>query len=194
MEKTIPTRHDAFCLLNEYNTNPALIRHALAVESVMLHFADFFGEKDREKWGAVGLVHDLDYERYPESHCIKVREILADRGWPEEYIHAVESHGWKLCTDVEPLHRMEKVLYTVDELTGLISAVAILRPSKSILDLTVKSVKKKWKDRAFAAGVKREVIEEGCRSLGMELDVVIEETIKGMAEVADAIGLKGSGE
>jgi len=194
MEKTIPTRHDAFCLLNEYNRNPALIRHALAVESVMLHFADFFGEKDREKWGTVGLVHDLDYEGYPESHCIKVREILAERGWPEEYIHAVESHGWKLCTDVEPLHRMEKVLYTVDELTGLISAVAILRPSKSILDLTVKSVKKKWKDRAFAAGVKREVIEEGCRSLGMELDVVIEETIKGMAEVADAIGLKGSGE
>lgn len=191
MENIVPTRFEAFELLKEHNTNPALIRHALAVESVMLHFAEVLGEKDREKWGTIGLVHDLDYEKYPESHCVKVREILAERNWPEEYIHAVESHGWKLCTDVEPTERMEKVLYAIDELTGLISAVAILRPSKSILDLTVKSVKKKWKDRAFAAGVKREVIEEGCSSLGMDLDVVIEETIKGMREVAESIGLKG---
>ncbi len=191
MEKIVPTRSQAFDLLNEYNTNPALIRHALAVESVMLHFAEVLGEKDREKWGTIGLVHDLDYEKYPESHCVKVREILAERNWPEEYVHAVESHGWKLCTDVEPIERMEKVLYTVDELTGLISAVAILRPSKSVMDLTVKSVKKKWKDRAFAAGVKREVIEEGCKSLGLELDAVIEETIKGMQKVAGSIGLEG---
>lgn len=191
MEKIVPTRSQAFDLLNEYNTNPALIRHALAVESVMLHFAEVLGEKDREKWGTIGLVHDLDYEKYPESHCVKVREILAERNWPEEYVHAVESHGWKLCTDVEPIERMEKVLYTVDELTGLISAVAILRPSKSVMDLTVKSVKKKWKDRAFAAGVKREVIEEGCKSLGLELDAVIEETIKGMQKVARSIGLEG---
>jgi putative nucleotidyltransferase with HDIG domain len=181
MEKIVPTRLQAFELLKEYNTNPALVRHALAVESVMLHFARVLGEKDPEKWGVIGLVHDLDYERYPEAHCVKVREILTERNWPEEYIHAVESHGWKLCT----------VLYTIDELTGLISAVAILRPSKSILDLTLKSVKKKWKDRAFAAGVKRDVIEEGCTSLGMDLDAVIDETIKGMREAAESIGLKG---
>jgi len=157
----------------------------------MLHFAKIMGEADREKWGVIGLIHDLDYETYPESHCRKVREILTERHWPEEYIRAVESHGWRLCTDVEPIERMEKVLYTIDELTGLISAVAILRPSKSILDLSVKSVKKKWKDKAFAAGVNRGVIEEGARSLGMELDVVIAGTIRGMQNVAESIGLKG---
>jgi predicted hydrolase (HD superfamily) len=119
---------------------------------------------------------------------------LAERGWPEEYIHAIESHGWKLCTDVEPTARMEKILYTIDELTGLISAVAILRPSKSVLDLTVKSVKKKWKDKAFAAGVNRSVIEEGAQSLGMELDTIISETIAGMRDVAESIGLKGTPE
>jgi len=191
MEKTGPTRLEAFELLKEYNTNPALIRHALAVESVMRHFARVLGETDPEKWGVIGLVHDLDYEKYPEAHCVKVREILAGRNWPEEYIHAVESHGWRLCTDVEPVATMEKVLYTIDELTGLISAVAVLRPSKSILDLPVKSVKKKWKDKAFAAGVKRDVIEDGCRSLDMDLDSVIDETIKGMRDAAESIGLKG---
>jgi predicted hydrolase (HD superfamily) len=191
MEKIIPTRTQAFELLKEYNSNASLIRHALAVESVMLHFAKIMGETDREKWGVIGLIHDLDYERYPESHCRKVREILTARHWPEEYIHAVESHGWRLCTDVEPIERMEKALYTVDELTGLISAVAILRPSKSILDLSVKSVKKKWKDKAFAAGVNRGIIEEGAKILGMELDVIIAETIRGMQNVAESIGLKG---
>ena len=191
METIIPTRSQAFELLKEYNSNASLLRHALAVESSMRHFAGVLGEADREKWGVIGLVHDLDYERYPVSHCRKVREILAERHWPEEYIRAVESHGWGRCTDVEPRERMEKVLYTVDELTGLISAVALLRPSKSVLDLPVKSVKKKWKDKAFAAGVDREIIEQGAKSLGMELDVVIAETIKGMQEVAESIGLKG---
>ena len=191
METIIPTRSEAFELLSEYNSNASLLRHALAVESVMRHFAEILGEPDREKWGVIGLVHDLDYERYPESHCRKVREILSGRHWPEDYIRAVESHGWGRCTDVEPKERMEKVLYTIDELTGLITAVAILRPSKSILDLTVKSVKKKWKDKAFAAGVNRGVIEEGARSLGMELDVVIAGTIRGMQNVAESIGLKG---
>jgi predicted hydrolase (HD superfamily) len=191
MEKIIPTRTQAFELLKEYNSNASLIRHALAVESVMLHFAKIMGETDREKWGVIGLIHDLDYERYPESHCRKVREILTARHWPEEYIHAVESHGWRLCTDVEPIERMEKALYTVDELTGLISAVAILRPSKSILDLSVKSIRKKWKDKAFAAGVNRGIIEEGAKSLGMELDIIIAETIRGMQNVAESIGLKG---
>ena len=191
MEKIIPTRTQAFELLKEYNSNASLIKHALAVESVMLHFAKIMGEADREKWGVIGLIHDLDYETYPESHCRKVREILTERHWPEEYIRAVESHGWRLCTDVEPIERMEKVLYTVDELTGLISAVAILRPSKSILDLSVKSIRKKWKDKAFAAGVNRGIIEEGAKSLGMELDVIIAETIRGMQNVAESIGLKG---
>ncbi|MGD0232317.1 MAG: HD domain-containing protein [Syntrophorhabdales bacterium] len=191
MERIIPTRAQGFELLKEYNSNASLIRHALAVESVMRHFTEILGEADIEKWGVIGLVHDLDYERYPESHCRKVREILTERHWPEEYIHAIESHGWRLCTDVEPMERMEKVLYTIDELTGLISAVAILRPSKSILDLTVKSVRKKWKDKAFAAGVNRVIIEEGAKSLGMELDVIIAETIRGMQNVAESIGLKG---
>jgi putative nucleotidyltransferase with HDIG domain len=191
MGKIIPTRTQAFELLKEYNSNVSLIRHALAVESVMRHFAEIMGETDREKWGVIGLIHDLDYERYPESHCRKVREILTERDWPEEYVRAVESHGWRLCTDVEPIERMEKVLYTIDELTGLISAVAILRPSKSIVDLTVKSVRKKWKDKAFAAGVNRGIIEEGAKSLGMELDVIIAETIRGMQNVAESLGLKG---
>jgi putative nucleotidyltransferase with HDIG domain len=191
MEKHAPDRAQAFALLKEFNSNPSLIRHALAVESVMRHFADFLGERDVEKWGVIGLVHDLDYEKYPESHCTKVREILMERNWPEEYIHAVESHGWKICVDVAPVETMEKVLYTIDELTGLISAVAILRPSKSVLDLTTKSVKKKWKDKAFAAGVNRGIIEDGAKNLGLELDFIIAETIKGMQKVAGDIGLKG---
>lgn len=165
-------REEAWRLLTAYNQNEALIKHALAVEAVMRHFAVMFGE-DEVQWGIIGLLHDLDYERYPNEHCIKVRQIMADEGWPEPYIHAVQSHGWKICCDVEPIHRMEKVLYTIDELTGFITAVALVRPSKSILDLEVKSVKKKWKEKAFAAGVNRAVIESGAQSLGMPLDEVI---------------------
>ena len=157
----------------------------------MRHFANHFGE-DEEKWGIIGLIHDLDYERYPDQHCIKVKEILTDEGWPEEYIRAVQSHGWEICSDVEPVERMENVLYTIDELTGLITAAALVRPSKSILDLKVKSVKKKWKDKAFAAGVNRAVIEKGAARLGMELDEVIKETIAGMQKVAAEIGLQGN--
>ena len=189
MNKEI-TRDEALKLLKEYNQEESLIRHALAVEAVMRHFATIFGE-DVEKWGVIGLIHDLDYERYPEEHCIKVKEILLERGWPEEYIHAVQSHGWGICSEVEPVHRMEKVLYTIDELTGLITAAALVRPSKSLLDLKVKSVKKKWKDKAFAAGVNREVIADGAEKMEMELDEVIKETIAGMQEVAAEIGLKG---
>jgi putative nucleotidyltransferase with HDIG domain len=189
MEKHIPTRSEAFELLNEFNKNQSLIRHALAVESVMAHFAALGGEQDVEKWAVIGLIHDVDYEQYPESHCAKAREILTERGWPDEYIHAVESHGWGICTDVEPHERMEKVLYTIDELTGLVAATALMRPSRSVLDLTTQSVKKKWKQKGFAAGVNREIIEKGAQSLGMELDTVIEETIKGMQKVADVIGL-----
>lgn len=191
MDKMIPTREQAFELLKKYNKNESLIRHALAVEAVMLHFAELLNEDDKEKWGIVGLVHDLDYEQYPEQHCIKVREILLENNWPEDYIHAIESHGWGLCVDVEPIKRMEKVLYTIDELTGLITATALMRPSKSILDMEVKSVKKKWKDKGFAAGVNREVIEQGAKMLEMELGMIIEETIKGMRKSAEEIGLKG---
>ncbi|MDE4542571.1 HDIG domain-containing metalloprotein [Thermoanaerobacterium sp. R66] len=191
MENALINRDEAYKLLKEYNKSESLITHALAVEAVMRHFAELFGE-DQEKWGIIGLLHDLDYEMYPNEHCKKVREILKEHGWPEEYIHAIESHGWKLCSDVEPVHKMEKVLYTIDELTGLITATALMRPSKSILDLEVKSVKKKWKQKSFAAGVNRDVIEEGAKMLNMDLDKVIEETIIGMRSVADEIGLKGS--
>ncbi len=191
MGKKIPTREEALVLLKKHNRNEALIKHALAVEAVMAQFAGKFGE-DVEKWRVVGLVHDIDYEKYPEDHCQKAREILMEEGWPEEYIKAVQSHGWKICTDVEPVERMEKVLYTIDELTGLITATALLRPSKSIMDLTTKSVKKKWKQKGFAAGVKREIIEEGAQLLGMELSEVIEESIKGMQTVAAELDLKGN--
>lgn len=191
MTAVVPTREEAWALLKEYNQEESHLRHALAVEAVMRHFAQLFGE-DPEKWGIIGLVHDLDYEKYPQEHCQKVREILEEKNWPEDYIRAIESHGWKICSDVEPVEKMEKVLYTIDELTGLIAATALMRPSKSILDLEVKSVKKKWKQKSFAAGVNREVIQEGAQMLGLELDEVIAETIKGMQKVADVIGLKGN--
>jgi putative nucleotidyltransferase with HDIG domain len=192
MANVVPTRSEAYELLKKYNKNLALIRHALAVEAVMKHFAEILGEEDVDKWAVVGLIHDLDYEMYPEQHCIKVKELLEQEGWPEDYIHAVQSHGWKLCADVEPVERMEKVLYTIDELTGFITAVVYMRPSKSILDLEVKSVKKKWKQGSFAAGVNRAVVEEGAAMLGMDLDKVIAETIEGMKKVADDIGLRGN--
>lgn len=190
MQKYIPTREEAFQLLKEFNKEESHIQHALAVESVMKHFAELFDE-DEAKWGIIGLVHDLDYEMYPDQHCKKVREILMAKNWPEEYIRAIESHGWKICSDVEPKEKMEKVLYTIDELTGLIIATVLVRPSKSILDLTAKSVKKKWKQKGFAAGVNREVVEDGANMLEMDLQEVFTETIKGMQKAADALGLKG---
>lgn len=191
MTKVAPNREQAYELFREYNKSESLIKHALTVEAVMRHFAEFLGEADVEKWGIIGLVHDIDYEMYPEQHCIKAREILSENNWPEEYIHAVESHGWGLCCDVEPIEKMEKVLYTIDELTGLVTATALMRPSRSILDTELKSVKKKWKQKGFAAGVNREVIEQGANILGMELDNIMEETIKGMQKAAESIGLKG---
>ncbi|HHU76971.1 MAG TPA: HDIG domain-containing protein [Firmicutes bacterium] len=191
MGKKVPTREEAFELLKKHNKEDALIKHALAVEAVMAQFAEKFGE-DIEKWRVVGLIHDVDYEKYPDQHCLEAREILTEEGWPEDYIRAVQSHGWKICCDVEPIEKMEKVLYTIDELTGLITATALLRPSKSVLDLKTKSVKKKWKQKNFAAGVKREVIEEGAQLLGMEISEIIEESIKGMQKVAAELGLKGN--
>lgn len=192
MSKYIPTREEAFQLLKEYNKSESLIKHALAVEAVMVHFAELFGEEDKEKWAVIGLVHDLDYEMYPEDHCIKTQEILRERNWPEEYIRTIVSHGWGICTDVEPVETIDKVLYTVDELTGLIAATALVRPSKSILDIKPKSVKKKWNQTSFAAGVDRSIIEKGAEMLGMDLNTVIAETIKGMQKVAEEIGLKGN--
>lgn len=184
------TREEAWELLNEYNKSDALIKHGLTVEGVMRHFAKLNGE-DVEKWGIVGLIHDLDYEMYPDEHCSKSAEIMNEKGIDEDYIHAVCSHGWGLCSDVEPAEYMEKVLYTIDELTGLITAACLMRPSKSVLDIEVKSVKKKYKTHSFAAGVNREVIEKGCEMINMSLDDVIKETILGMRECAEAIGLKG---
>ncbi|MFW5689311.1 MAG: hydrolase, partial [Spirochaetota bacterium] len=147
---------------------------------------------DEEKWGVIGLVHDLDWEMYPQEHCLKTREILEAAGWPEEYIRSIMSHAWGIVTDVKPEHRMEKVLYATDELTGLITATALMRPSRSVLDMKVKSVKKKWKEKSFAAGVDREVIARGAQMMGVELSELIAETIEAMRSVADEIGLKGS--
>ena len=188
MEKHVPTRNEALELLKEFNKNESLLKHAYSVEGVMRYMARKMGE-DEEKWGIVGLMHDLDYERFPEQHCEKSQEILKERGWPEEYIRAIVSHGWGICSDVEPRTEMEKTLYTVDELTGLITAVAIVRPSKSVADLEAKSVMKKWKDKSFAAGVNRPLIEKGTAMLGVELRELLTEVIMGMREVADRIGL-----
>ena len=190
MNPKIPTRDDAYRLLTEFNKNEGLIKHALAVEGVMRYFARKRGE-DEEKWGVIGLIHDVDYERFPTEHCHKSREILEERGWPEEYIRAVVSHGWGLCSDVEPQTELEKVLYAIDELTGLVVTTALVRPSKSVMDVKTKSVIKKWKDKRFAAGVDRSVIEDGAKRLNIELSELITDTIAGMKEVAEEIGLKG---
>ncbi len=191
MEGKVPTREDALTLMHEYNEGDSLRKHALTVEGVMRYIAKKRGE-DEEKWGIVGLIHDLDYERFPDQHCTKTRQILEEHNWPEEYIRAAVSHGWGICSDVEPRSNLEKTLYAIDELTGLVAASALVRPSKSVTDLTVKSVKKKWKSPAFAAGVNRSIIEKGAEMLGVEPAELIEDTIMGMREVADEIGLKGT--
>lgn len=188
----IPTREQAWELLNEFNKTEYLLKHAQAVEGVLRYFARLLGEPEVDKWGVVGLLHDLDFEQYPDQHCIKVQEIMAQRDIDPAIIHAVASHGYNLTVDIMPEHVMEKVLYAADELTGLIHAVTIMRPSKSVLDLELKSVKKKYKAQNFAAGVSREVIEYGAGLLCWELDYLIEHTILGMREVATEIGLAGS--
>jgi len=190
MSTKVPTREEAYALLSKYNKSESLLKHALAVEGVMRYCARKRGE-DEEKWGIIGLVHDLDYEQFPEEHCRKSEEILKESGWPDDYIRAVVSHGWGICSDVEPQTELEKVLYAIDELTGLVVTTALVRPSKSVLDVKTKSVKKKWKDKRFAAGVDRSIIEKGAQMLGMELTDLITDTIMGMRDVADEIGLKG---
>ncbi|OHD64651.1 MAG: hydrolase [Spirochaetes bacterium RBG_13_51_14] len=184
----IPTREDALSLLKEYNKTTNLVKHGLAVEAVMRHFAKKYGESE-DMWGIVGLVHDLDYEQYPEEHCTMSRKILLERNWPEEYVRAVASHGWGIFTDIEPQSTMEKILYAVDELSGLIIAAAMVRPSKSLMDLEASSVKKKWKDKSFAAGVDRTIIEKGASMLGMELTELIRESIIGLRTIAGELGL-----
>lgn len=191
MVEVIPGREEAFSLLKTYNKNEGLIKHALAVEAVMRYCARKRG-RDEQKWGVIGLVHDLDYEQFPDQHCRKIEEILVSRNWPAEYVRAVVSHGWGICTDVEPQSELEKVLFAVDELTGLVAATALVRPSKSVMDVKVKSVMKKWKDKAFAAGVNREIIQKGAGMLGMELNDLIDDVIMGMREVAGDIGLQGN--
>ena len=186
----IPTREEAMALFLTHNKQENLLKHALAVEAALRHFAGLYGE-DEEKWGIIGLCHDLDYEAYPEQHCLKTKVLLEEADWPEDWIRGVMAHGWKICTDTEPLSAMEKTIYTVDELTGLIMAAALMRPSRSLMDLELKSVKKKWKDKAFAAGVRRDIIQEGADMMDMPLDDVIGETILGLRKAAGALGLDG---
>lgn len=186
-----PSRDEAYALLCEYNKQESLIRHGLAVEAVMRYFAQKSGD-DIEKWGAIGLCHDLDYEQFPDQHCTMTRKILEAQNWPEPYIRAIVSHGWGMCSDTEPVHYLEKILFATDELTGLITACVYVRPSKSILDLTTKSVMKKWNTRAFAAGANRDVITKGADMLGLKVEELVEETILSMQRSAETIGLKGN--
>lgn len=188
MKEKYPTRDKALELFYRYNQNESLIKHAKAVEGVMRYVANMLGE-DEDKWGIIGLLHDLDYEKYPEQHCKMTKQILEQEGFPKEFIYSILSHAWGTCTDVEPKHIMEKYLFAIDELTGLITAVVLVRPSKSIMDLEVRSVKKKWKEKSFAAGANREIIRKGAEMIGISLDELIQITIDGMKSVANKLGL-----
>jgi putative nucleotidyltransferase with HDIG domain len=185
------SRDESLQLWKRYNDDDYLYRHALSVEAVMRHFAAKAGE-DPEYWGAVGLLHDIDYQKHPEEHLKHARAMLEPAGYPEGFIRAVESHGFGICTEVEPSLYMEKVLFACDELTGFIYACAIMRPSKSVLDIEVKSVTKKFKTPAFAAKIDRSVIQRGADMLGLGLDELVQETILALRPVAAAIGLKGN--
>jgi len=191
MSATTPTRNSAFELFKRYNKSESLIKHALSVEGVMRYMAKKYGE-DEEKWGIIGLVHDLDYEMYPDQHCTMTEKILKENDWPEEYIRAVLSHGWGLASDVKPVTLLERTIYAIDELTGLVATSALVRPSKSVLDMESRSVRKKWNDKKFAAGVNRSVIEKGAEMLGVDLDELITDCIMGMRTVAKEIGLAGN--
>ena len=182
-------RAAALELLKTHTHTQSLIHHAISVEAAMRHFAEFYGE-DVEYWGMVGLLHDLDYGEHPEEHCQYTPGYLREAGFDEDFIRAVLSHGYGLCTDVKPEKQMEKVIYTVDELTGFITAVALMRPSKSLLDLEVKSVKKKFKDKAFAAKVNRDLIRGGAEMMGMELDQVMEHCILALRTINAELGFQ----
>ncbi|OGV72377.1 MAG: hydrolase [Lentisphaerae bacterium RIFOXYB12_FULL_65_16] len=187
----VPTVQDADTLLREFTKDERLIYHAYAVAGVLRYMARKAGE-DETRWFVIGLIHDLDWEMFPAEHCRKTRELLTARGWPEEYIRAAVSHGWGICSDVEPLSRMEKMLYALDELTGLVAATALVRPSRSVLEVETKSVLKKWKTKGFAAGANRDLIQKGADMLGIPLEALITDCIAGMREVADQIGLRGN--
>ena len=186
----VPSRETAFELFRQYNKSESLLKHALSVEGVMRYMAKKAGE-DEERWGIIGLVHDLDYEMYPDQHCTMTGKILRENNWPEDYIRAVLSHGWGIVSEIEPVSLLEKTLFAMDELTGLVTTSALVRPSKSVMDMEAKSVKKKWNDKRFAAGVDRSVIEKGAAMLGVTLDELITDCIMGMRTVAEDIGLKG---
>jgi predicted hydrolase (HD superfamily) len=185
----IPTREEAYAILTEYTKTDSLIKHALSVEGVMRYYAKKLGH-DVEYWGAVGLLHDLDYEMYPDIHCDKTPELLKNHGVDDEgFIRAILSHAYGMRTDVEPVHIMEKIIYTTDELTGLVTAAALMRPSRSVMDLEYSSLWKKYKNAKFAAGVDRSIIENGCAMWDADLKTVIEDVIQAMREIADSIDL-----
>ena len=180
------TREEAWELLTEYNQDEFHLLHAQTVENTMRYFARELGFADEEDfWGIVGLLHDLDFEKYPEEHCIKSQEIMKERGIDEKIIYATASHGYAITVDIKPEHEMEKILYAVDELTGLIGAVVLMRPSKSVQDLTLKSVKKNYQSKNFAAGCSREVIERGADMLGWTLEDLIQRTIDALKTFQD---------
>lgn len=189
---SIPTRDQALELLKKYNKEDFHIRHSLTVEGVMRYFAreKGFGE-DEDFWGLVGLLHDIDFEMWPEQHCQKAPELLAEIDAPEDMVRAICSHGYGICSDIKPEHEMEKILYATDELTGLVGAAALMRPSKSCKDMEVKSLKKKFKDKKFAAGCDRDIIRNGAEMLGWELDELFEQTILAMRVDEDAINAYG---
>ncbi len=187
----LPTRQQAYELLREFNKAEKAVKHALSVEATMRHMAAKAGQ-DAEPWGLVGLVHDLDYEQFPDRHCAKTAEILTARGYPPEVVRAAASHGWPNFSDQQPTSLMEKTLFAVDELTGLVAACALVRPSKSVMDLETRSVKKKWKEKQFAAGVNRGVIEQGAAMLGVSLDDLITDVIAAMRLKAAELGLAGA--
>ncbi len=182
-------RDKAIELFKNYNSEESLFKHALSVEAVMRYFARK-NKEDEDEWGMVGLLHDMDYEMYPNEHCIKVKEILEKENLPESFIRAIQSHGFEICVDIEPISDMEKTLYAVDELAGFITACALVRPSKSVEDMEVKSVMKKLKNKNFAAKVDRDVINKGAERLGISLDELIQETINALISVQEEIGLE----
>lgn len=188
MKTPVLSREEALALLKKYNKEPFHIQHALTVEGVMRWYAEQLGFGDEaEFWSQAGLLHDIDFELFPDEHCKKAPELLREAGVSDEMIHAVCSHGYGLCSDIEPELEMEKVLFAVDELTGLIWSAALMRPSKSVQDMELKSLKKKFKDKKFAAGCSREVIEQGAEMLGWELDRLLEQTILAMRSCEDSV-------
>jgi len=185
--KTNVTRQKALELLKKYNQEPFHLQHAYTVEAVMRWYARELGYGDEEFWGICGLLHDVDFEKYPQQHCVKAPELLAEIGAEPELVHAICSHGYGICSDVKPEHEMEKVLFAADELTGLVGAAALMRPSRSCTDMELSSLKKKFKDKRFAAGCSRDTIRTGAQQLGWELDQLLEMTLNAMKETEGAV-------